>query len=973
MKFVLNCLFAGLLFVVSASSSEAWPVRGRGGAQGNSTLNIGGGQATGFNFLNIIKIGNPFCDDVTDLQYFDDDGMPVGTLTGTGVCGISNMAVEDGTQYRIIIPAGTAGKWGFSLGGASVNTCTNASNVTILSCPGSFAVWESTNGAGGSFDFTADTNTGAALFLLFDDSGTFSHTLGNAMALIRVSDQTKYNQYLADGLDPFTDEFPDSLTPLVSKWLRTMGWSLTSNTGPTETIWATRNQPSTATWNAHRTPKGYLAGSSGSCGLAVTICNTGNAYYADPGTSSPADWTDGEILIGKVLVTSTGPATFAIGARASTKTACNSFGSPAIVGEIVAGPGTWVYNAVLNCVMFTGQSVGSVGIRAGMPLEVRVALANLVNSNYWHTFPITATNDYVTQELTYIRDNLSASLNVTLELSNEEWNPGFINYHLSNALAFKYGWGGGNGAGIAYQGYRSRQIFADIVPTVFTGGQADRVVPFAGLQACCSTAPTSPIKSYVLDGVDLRPNVTRTVTATIATGSPCIITWPHNDFSVYDPWPVSFTSTGTLPTGITSTTIYYTVPGSFTNQYQSNATFQISDTAGGAAKTCGGSPTGTITASYVNTLYNALDGGDYSDLPNRPVDYYKKIGGAPYSGGTNMCNHTDNGCVDPYGLYGTWPAGVAPFWQALVDAAALGDWTTTRAMIDKDQRSGRRWGTIQNVTASGTTFTTGSPHGFTASGPVSWVAFEVTGGTMYAGIVANKAYCVTSAPTTTTFTIQPFVDGQCSGSNVNAGSAGTGTVTVGNMTNSASHIGVVARDVMRNDNLGRAYNSDRPVGMAPLLVGQYEGNIEINPLVPTWCTTLGITGHTASDCAQLTLDAVDDFLINSTLARTLTYDYYSTSNGTNPLVPDTYGLITNSREPAWLVLSCGGQYGMIAGGPAGSGLTDCQLTDPPNPKRQYYYGVQDFNTTTQPPLPRRRPPPPANDNVRRRVRRRRAA
>lgn len=81
--------------------------------------------------------------------------------------------------------------------------------------------------------------------------------------------------------------------------------------------------------------------------------------------------------------------------------------------------------------------------------------------------------------------------------------------------------------------------------------------------------------------------VTAPVTMTIAV--PCVVTWVANGVAANT--PIKFTTTGALPTGIVSGTIYYikSIAGSAD-------TFNISATAGGAAITTTGSQSGVHTA-----------------------------------------------------------------------------------------------------------------------------------------------------------------------------------------------------------------------------------------------------------------------------------------------------------------------------------------------------------------------------------------
>ena len=77
-----------------------------------------------------------------------------------------------------------------------------------------------------------------------------------------------------------------------------------------------------------------------------------------------------------------------------------------------------------------------------------------------------------------------------------------------------------------------------------------------------------------------------TVTLTIA--SPCVITWTANGLAAGT--PISFATTGALPTGIVAGTVYYVLAPTAN-------TFNIAATVGGAAINTSGSQSGTHTAT----------------------------------------------------------------------------------------------------------------------------------------------------------------------------------------------------------------------------------------------------------------------------------------------------------------------------------------------------------------------------------------
>ncbi|EAZ91749.1 cadherin-like domain-containing protein, partial [Crocosphaera chwakensis] len=59
---------------------------------------------------------------------------------------------------------------------------------------------------------------------------------------------------------------------------------------------------------------------------------------------------------------------------------------------------------------------------SGTPVEVMVELANTLDIDPWFTMPHLATDEYVTNFATYVRDNLEPERTVYVEYSNEVWN-----------------------------------------------------------------------------------------------------------------------------------------------------------------------------------------------------------------------------------------------------------------------------------------------------------------------------------------------------------------------------------------------------------------------------------------------------------------------------------------------------------------------------------------------------------------------
>jgi hypothetical protein len=64
--------------------------------------------------------------------------------------------------------------------------------------------------------------------------------------------------------------------------------------------------------------------------------------------------------------------------------------------------------------------------RRGVPIEIMVKLANILNVDPWFTLPHKADNDFIKRSAQYVRRNLKPHLKVYVEYSNETWNDVFV-------------------------------------------------------------------------------------------------------------------------------------------------------------------------------------------------------------------------------------------------------------------------------------------------------------------------------------------------------------------------------------------------------------------------------------------------------------------------------------------------------------------------------------------------------------------
>jgi hypothetical protein len=104
---------------------------------------------------------------------------------------------------------------------------------------------------------------------------------------------------------------------------------------------------------------------------------------------------------------------------------------------------------------------------------------------------------------------------------------------------------------------------------------------------------------------DLYAATNKTGTATMTIASPGVVTWTAHGLS--ESWPVKFSTTGALPTGITAGTTYYL-------KSVTTDTFRLAATPGGADINTSGSQSGVHTAIFSphgngngSTTFNVID------------------------------------------------------------------------------------------------------------------------------------------------------------------------------------------------------------------------------------------------------------------------------------------------------------------------------------------------------------------------------
>jgi len=97
----------------------------------------------------------------------------------------------------------------------------------------------------------------------------------------------------------------------------------------------------------------------------------------------------------------------------------------------VTKPLTWTERAEMDNPSWGGSFLTPVRERQGVPLEVGIALSNLLEAHPWMNIPHNADDNYIKQYATLLADELDESLVTHIEYSNEVWNSGFWGHQYS--------------------------------------------------------------------------------------------------------------------------------------------------------------------------------------------------------------------------------------------------------------------------------------------------------------------------------------------------------------------------------------------------------------------------------------------------------------------------------------------------------------------------------------------------------------
>ena len=100
---------------------------------------------------------------------------------------------------------------------------------------------------------------------------------------------------------------------------------------------------------------------------------------------------------------------------------------------------SWNQIAKLSDASWGGSYKTIVTKRFGVPLEVSVALANLLQAHPWFILPFNANDDYIDNYASYLKTHLNPTLRAHIEYSNEVWNGGFWGAQYAVVMGKKLG------------------------------------------------------------------------------------------------------------------------------------------------------------------------------------------------------------------------------------------------------------------------------------------------------------------------------------------------------------------------------------------------------------------------------------------------------------------------------------------------------------------------------------------------------
>jgi hypothetical protein len=151
----------------------------------------------------------------------------------------------------------------------------------------------------------------------------------------------------------------------------------------------------------------------------------------------------------------------------------------------------------------------------GVPAETMIDLANTTQKDPWFCMPHLATDSYVTQFATLVKNNLDSGRKIYVEYSNEVWNSQFSQGNFVEAQGQAEFATGDSGftKRLNWHGQRTAEV-CDLWQTVFAG-DTDRVICVMGSQAAnaftateamdCPLSDLAPCHAHNVDAIAIAP------------------------------------------------------------------------------------------------------------------------------------------------------------------------------------------------------------------------------------------------------------------------------------------------------------------------------------------------------------------------------------------------------------------------------------------------------------------------------------
>lgn len=862
----------GLLIVALSSQAGAW-THGSPLVPGRAQQGVGATDLTPAAVINQFNALGTTLQNPADAGILDAQGFPTQAPQSNIL--INGAAPVFTSTTYVMVWSGT--RQLPVLFGNSITGCANVVGATVTGCSGFTTTVQQTAGSG-SLTFTLQPGTWN---IQFPTTGTYVAGAGT-LAIYRLSDLARYQ---AGKL--FTPEFEAQLSALRPRYIRTMGWVNSGNANFTNQCkWKYRQTTSDLTWGPKYPPGAWSGNITGT-----------DQFVAAPAPDTPlSGWQNCEVLIGYT-------------SNAATQIS---------ISNITSNGGLCRLTVNSTAAITNGQTVWPAGFNGatcgGNPLSTYTA--TVINGTTLDLVGSTFGGSYTSGGKVGI---------ATLSVTGKSGGAKFI------ADAY------------LYPPYQNTSYPAGLVSCLYNS-LSDRAVcvPGTGIQSLVPFEAQVQFANDIGSGLwavipffaedDYVSNEAAVLLALNPT-NPALFEYSNEVWNSGFPQTTAARQLGNAlgwsDSSGQNTFGWYAlrvrqIMGNLipvvwagrTSQLRRGLMYQAGGDTTQLTRMTGSmlNPNSfPLLCAYLGFTYTggACPGStDYSAFSNRPADVVETIGGAPYASGANLCLQ---GLDAPCGT-----SDVNTAWlQSLIDTWNSGNTAAAIAMVDVDVRNNDTgsW----TVTGSGTTFTTGTNHTLVIGSKV-WIT--VTGGTASSGVTPVTALYRVTGATSNTFTMQPYTNGQSGGSNINAGTAGSGTMTVHRGSTAYNFQMLAGTWWAFGEWLAAQFDASRPPGMSALRYEWYEGALEVTAPSDAQAVTLGLTNNGVAcanpgTCSALVFTIIQAWR-NDPVGTSTMQAYYNYGLGLDPSFTPTYGLLPHFKTPANLALpgpaaNPGNPYALIGG------------------------------------------------------------